>query len=124
MESVATSLREGKKIRAATDMVGSPTYTRDLAGALVYLITTGCYGTYHITNGGWASRYDIACEIADMIGAPRGLVEKVTRKGLNLAAPRPAFSGLNNFVWQLQKYKPLRPWKDAIKAFLQEKRYI
>ncbi len=63
---VKTMLRLGKerkKLYVVADQVGSPTYTYDLAKLLVEMIQTDKYGIYHVTNDGYCSWYDFACEI-------------------------------------------------------------
>jgi dTDP-4-dehydrorhamnose reductase len=40
-------------------MVSSPTYVKDLAGAVAMLIEKPAYGTYHLTNAGFADRFGI-----------------------------------------------------------------
>ena len=46
------------KVDVIYDQVGSPTYTKDLADALIELSKTDAYGTYHMTNEGFLSWYD------------------------------------------------------------------
>jgi dTDP-4-dehydrorhamnose reductase len=121
---IAESLTNSKPTKQVEDMISSPTNVKDLANSVSFLIKTGCFGTYHITNTGWDSRYNVACYIADLLGTPRTLVQKCKLADLNLKSPRPAFSGLNHFVWELNGYKPLRNWKDAVKEFLTEKDFI
>lgn len=41
------------------DQIGSPTYTKDLAASLIELSKTDYYGTYHMTNEGFLSWYDL-----------------------------------------------------------------
>ncbi len=50
--------------------VGSPTFCDDLADAILALITTGAFGTYHLANEGECSRYEFARAILDQAGRP------------------------------------------------------
>lgn len=120
----AEALISSKQAPMVTDMISSPTHVRDLSEAVSSLIETNVYGTYHITNGGFASRYEIGLEIAGMMKRPAKYIKKSTLAGLKLPAPRPAFSALRNYVWELNGFKPLRPWQDAVKEFLKEKQYL
>ena len=121
---IADALKEGRQANMAQDMVSSPTYVNDLAGALLKLIESDKFGVYHLTNSGFASRYDIALEIAKIMGLPAGKIKKVKLKELNLSAARPGFSAMKNYVWQLSGFEPMRPWQDAVKEFLQENNYL
>jgi len=124
ISQMASSLRAGKTIKTVTDMISAPTYVNDLAEAIGQLIEKPLYGVFHLTNKGFASRYEIAVTIADMLGAPKNLIMKVTQDELRLPAKRPAFSGLRNYIWELEKLKPLRPWQEAVAEFLSEQNYL
>jgi len=124
VSQIAESLLAGKGIKAASDMISAPTHVGDLSYALSHLIQTRLYGTYHLTNYGFASRYDIAARIAAFTQTDKRLIEKVKLDDLKLPARRPHFSGLRNYVWSLEGFKPLRPWQDAVKDFLANQKYI
>ncbi|MBN1824470.1 MAG: dTDP-4-dehydrorhamnose reductase [Endomicrobiales bacterium] len=117
----AEALRLKKTVKMAADMVSSPTYAEDLSKAISILIGSSAYGLYHVTNSGFASRYEIAVEIAKMMKLPADEIGKVTLKELNLPAHRPSFSAMNNLVWKLNGHRPLRHWRDAVKEYLESK---
>jgi dTDP-4-dehydrorhamnose reductase len=107
---------EGKPVMAASDMVSAPTYTPDLAGAMLRLAESHHYGTYHLTNHGFCSRVQLAEEVLRL--NKRGsaaVLQRLTLKELKLPAPRPHFSGLENLAWRLEGFEPLRSWKEALK---------
>ncbi len=119
---IAATLKNGTPTKQVTDMVSTPTFVKDLSEAVAFLIETNLFGTYHLTNSGrFASRYEIALEIAKMMKLPSGNIEKTTLEKLGLPAHRPGFSGLRNFVWELNGWRSLRPWQDAVREFLQNK---
>lgn len=120
VSSTVSTLVSGGTVKAADDMVSSPSYAADVAVAISQLVGTGRYGTWHITNSGVVSRYDVALEVARVIGTPTSLIQKVTIPALRFAAPRPGRSGLRNYVWEIEGRKPLRSWKAALAAYLKE----
>jgi len=120
----ADSCKDGKVINMADDMVSSPTYVNDLAKAISMLIETQMYGLYHITNNGFASRYEIAKTVAKMLNSKGDNIRKVSLKELNLPAKRPSFSAMRNYVWLLNGFDALRPWQNAVKEFLIENNYL
>jgi dTDP-4-dehydrorhamnose reductase len=74
---VATMLRlmnERKEIKVVDDQHGSPTNTKDLAGAIIAILNAEkkVWGTYHYTGSGKTTWYDFACEI-QRIASARGL---------------------------------------------------
>ncbi len=119
VDQVRHLLQEGKTVYAITDMVSSPTYTPDLAEALVRLAQSRHYGLYHLTNQGFVSRADLAEQIQRAAKIKVGTIEKRMRAQLKLPAARPAFSGLENLAWRLDGFAPLRSWKEALHEHLE-----
>jgi len=118
--------KEKKEIEVVDDQTGSPTYTKDLARAIAQLIRAegedissraSLYGIWHITNSGQCSWYEFAREI---LQGSSVRVKPITSEQLNRLARRPKFSVLENRVWRLQGWKPLRHWKEALKSYLEE----
>ena len=121
---VRTMLNIGRKydtLRVVNDQIGTPTYTRDLAGLLVDMGETEKYGYYHATNeGGYISWYDFACEIFRQAGYCTTVIPVTTEEyGLSKAA-RPANSRLDKSKLTEMGFKRLPDWKDALKRYLEE----
>src|SRR6185312_5651290 len=57
------------QIEVVNDQRGSPTFTDDLAAAIVQLCRTSAQGIVHCTNSGDCTWYDFACEIVKQAGA-------------------------------------------------------
>lgn len=62
MKTIQTLGWERKVLSVVYDQVGTPTYTRDLAQAILHILETRstAYGLYHYSNEGIASWYDFA----------------------------------------------------------------
>ena len=121
---VRTMLNIGRKydtLCVVNDQIGTPTYTRDLAGLLVDMGETEKYGYYHATNeGGYISWYDFACEIFRQAGYSTTVIPVTTEEyGLSKAA-RPANSRLDKNKLTEMGFKRLPDWKDALKRYLEE----
>lgn len=65
---VVRTLREGKDVRAISDMICSPTYTLDAARAILAAAEGGARGVHAFVNEPSMSRYDFARAIADAWG--------------------------------------------------------
>ncbi len=118
---VKTMLRlaaERTELTVVNDQTGSPTYTGDLAAALIDLIAQPAYGTYHLTNSGTCTWYEFTKEILQDAGITGVDVKPISTEELNRPAPRPAFSVLDNFNWVLQGFKPLRHYREALGDYL------
>ena len=102
---VKTMLRLGSsrdELRVVTDQVGSPTWTKDLAEAIVCMIQNSPEsGIYHYTNSGVCSWYDFAIAIfeeAAALGFPLQVqrVVPITTAEYPTPAKRPAYSVLSH----------------------------
>jgi dTDP-4-dehydrorhamnose reductase len=120
---VETMLRlagQGKPLRVVADQVCTPTYTADLADAVVRLLGTGRHGLYHLTSGGACSWHEFAAAIFDLAGVAADLTP-IGSAEYGAAARRPAYSVLANAAAAAAGLPPLRPWRDALAAYLGER---
>ncbi len=123
VDRVVDLARTHQPILAASDMVSSPTYTPDLAGAILRLAESRHYGTYHVTNSGFCSRAELAQEILRIHKqADYQDLKKVKLSDIHLAARRPSFSGMDNLTWRLDGFPALRSWKDALQDHFSTKK--
>jgi len=110
---------ERDRLKVVHDQIGSPTYTLDLARFLLELVRTDYFGIYHASNSGICSWY----EFAKAIFEERGLnvqVEPCTTEEFPRPAPRPAWSVLDQGAIRAHGFKPIRPWREALRSFLQQ----
>lgn len=106
-----------KEINVVGDQYGSPTSTRDLAKAIIDLMTTEHYGTFHGVCGGECSWYDFAVKIFELKDISI-LVNKVTSQDFIRPAKRPTYSVLDNFMLRLHGLNSFRHWEEALEDYL------
>jgi|SRR5882672_2922422 len=104
------------EISVVHDQHGSPTFTPDLASALVQLCRASASGLVHVTNSGNCTWYDFAAEILRASGMPTA-VKPVTTAEFPRPARRPAYSVLSPD--SLHAYNIRMPeWQDALQRYL------
>ena len=130
---VKTMLRLGaerEELKVVADQIGSPTWSYDIAEAIANLLSQSLNdpsinGTYHFTNSGVASWYDLA--VATFIEAKQlGFSLKIDRvlpiSSAEFPTPtqRPHYSVLSKakIVETLQVYPP--HWRESLKKMLAE----
>ena len=112
-------------VRVVNDQIGPPTYTADLARLLTDMIETERYGCYHATNaetdpGAYISWYDFTCEIYRQAGLKVNVIPVSTEEYGLSRAKRPFNSRLDKSKLQLEGFRPLPNWKDALSRYLKE----
>ncbi|HEU4470861.1 MAG TPA: family 1 glycosylhydrolase [Flavisolibacter sp.] len=91
-----SSLREGRRVEAARDVLMSPTYVPDLVHTSIDLLLDGDAGIYHVTNGETVSWAQFARWIAITAGYDPALVKPVPYHSMGWKARRPRFSAMQS----------------------------
>jgi len=107
------------ELRVVTDEVSNPTYAPDLAEAIVELIQTRAYGTYHFTNASYCSRYDFAKAILRLAGRDEVPIQPIKLADYRRPSTVPPFTPLaNNNGAELGI--ELRSWPAALAAYFED----
>jgi dTDP-4-dehydrorhamnose reductase len=103
-------------LRFVADQHFSPTFTADLAPALVSLGLDRRPGTFHVTNGGATTWWGFVRAVLDAAGADPERVLPITAAELDppRPAPRPAYSVLENMALRLNGLPALPDWQDGL----------
>jgi dTDP-4-dehydrorhamnose reductase len=113
--------KDGEKIRVVNDEILSPTYSLDLAVMIKRLINTNSYGLFHITNQGSCSWYEFAEKIFEFLGIDIDITP-VKARYFQSAVRRPAYSVLESKRLDNLGLGNLRPWQEALKDYLKERK--
>lgn len=108
---------ERKEISVVADQIGCPTYTLDLANAILELVDTEKYGVYHISNSGSCSWYEFAKAIFENTDLDIKVIQCTTLDFPRVAA-RPAYSVLEHMSIKLNDFTPMRSWQEGLLSFL------
>ncbi len=111
---VATMLRlaaQRETLAVVDDQIGQPTWTRDVADAVVRIVEDGARpGFHHATSGGEVSWWGFTREIFRLRGLDPARVEPTTTAAFPRPAPRPAYSVLDHPGGGPQ----IRAWQEAL----------
>ncbi|MBI5140283.1 MAG: dTDP-4-dehydrorhamnose reductase [Candidatus Vogelbacteria bacterium] len=108
---------ERDEILAVNDKIGTITYALHLVKMIKQLINTGLYGTYHVVSEGACSRFDIAQEIAKIIGSKAKIVP-VGSDRFPLPAPRGISEAMRNYKLDLLELNTMPKWQEALREYL------
>lgn len=124
---VKTMLRLGKEreeLNVVDDQIGSPTYARDLAAAILHIIQeiekgNDQPGLYHFSNEGVCSWYDFACEIME-IAELDCKVNAIPTSEFPTKAKRPAYSVLDKTKLKQAYGIGIKHWSNSLSNCLSE----
>lgn len=104
-------------VRVVDDQFGSPTYTYDVARALLSIAKGDFYGLYHCANRGVVSRFEEARFIVETLGLNAEVIP-VKSKDFPTLAKRPRYTPLENYLLELEGIFYMRDWRSAMEEFL------
>jgi dTDP-4-dehydrorhamnose reductase len=119
MVKTALRLTQGEgPLRFVDDQHGSPTFTADLAAAIVTLGTDRRPGTFHVTNSGATTWWGFVRTVVEAAGGDPERVLPITTTEYPLPAPRPANSVLDNMALRLNGLPTLPDWQDGLSRLI------
>lgn len=133
VETMVRLGREREQLRVVADQVGSPTFTCDLARAVLALLDLEGldretpYGLYHFANGGSCSWHGFAEAI---LAEARAAGEPIRAQGVipigtadyPLPAPRPEYSVLCPDKYRRATGADVPHWRDSLAYYFQKER--
>lgn len=122
--TIINKAQTSSKLEVVDDQFGSPTYTKDLAAALQFLLEQNIKGVFHITNRGICSWYQFARRILQETSINDVHVVPIKTKHLNRPAKRPLYSVLSNRKFIETTGKTMRPWQLALQDYLKSNTII
>lgn len=122
-EKILRASESRPELRVVADQVGSPTFTRDLARAILRLLHADARGIFHITNAGTCSWFEFASEVLRQAGRHRIRVIPTGSDQLDRQAKRPSYSILSPARLNQQGII-MRDWRLAVTDYLTELRAL
>ncbi|VAW35317.1 dTDP-4-dehydrorhamnose reductase [hydrothermal vent metagenome] len=122
---IAGKARSSKELRVVFDQVGTPTYTFDLAEAIINLTELELdNGIYHFSNEGVASWYDFAVAVVEGLkrrgaGLSVERIEPVLSAAYKTPAKRPSYSVMDKAKYKKATGAHVRHWGEALSSYLE-----
>jgi dTDP-4-dehydrorhamnose reductase len=117
VDRVAQMCLNGETLKGARDLTGSPTWTRDLADALLVLAGRRAEGIYHVVNKGACSRLEQIEAIAEGLGLTREVVS-VSADEFKRPATVPRYSALSVQKYEKTTGRAMRSWREALLEYV------
>lgn len=109
--------RKNRILKIVTDQVSVPTYTEDIVNVTMFALNKGLRGMYHLTNSGYASRYEFARYYIEQMGMDN-LVMPVTSDYFTSPAKRPYFSAMSNKKLSQALNVDIPDWKLGVERYV------
>ena len=119
VKTMARLAQERATVSVVDDQRGQPTWTVDLASAIVRMVEAeAAFGTYHITSSNQATWFDFARAIFSGLGLDPARVGPTTTDAFPRPAARPAYSVLGHESWRRGGLDLLPPWQQSLTTAL------
>ena len=120
VKTMVTLARKGTDLKIVDDQQGGPTFTHDLADALLNLTEANATGTYHVTNAGRTTWHGLTEEAMRVFSIDHPIGRQSAADYAKLkpdAAIRPAFSALDLTAYEKATGKTMRDWREALRDY-------
>ena len=115
VKTMARLAAERDTVSVVDDQRGQPTWTVDLAAAIIRLAEAGApFGTYHGTSAGETTWFGFAQAIFAGLGLDPARVRPTTTDAFPRPAARPAYSVLGHEAWRGAALDPLPDWATSL----------
>jgi len=109
--------RKNRILKIVSDQVSVPTYTEDIVNVTMFALNKGLRGMYHLTNSGYASRYEVARYYIEQMEMDN-LVMPVISDYFPSPAKRPYFSAMSNRKLSQALNIDIPDWKLGIERYV------
>jgi dTDP-4-dehydrorhamnose reductase len=123
VKTIMKVAKEKGTVNVVSDQVGSPTYARDLAKAILDIVpdykASNKFEIFNYSNEGVASWYDFAKEITELAGI-KCSINPIETKDYPTAATRPPYSVLSKSKIRKAFNLNIPYWKDSLKECIKK----
>jgi dTDP-4-dehydrorhamnose reductase len=118
VEAIRGQIESGMEcLKVVADQQGCPTYSNDLAEAILDLLDVETGGIFHAVNTGTTTWHGFALAIAECLGADVKILPVGTEE-FPRPAPRPRYSVLDTSRLEAVLGRGMPEWRDALQQYL------
>ncbi len=110
--------KKNRVLRVVYDQISIPTYTRDIVNLTMFAVNKGLRGVYHLTNTGYATRYEVARYFLERLGMDN-LIIPVHSEYFQSPAKRPFFSAMSNRKLANDLNVEIPDWRIGIGSYVE-----
>jgi len=110
--------KKNRVLKIVYDQISVPTFTKDIVSLTMLAIMKGMRGVYHLTNSGYASRYEVARYYIERLGLDN-LILPVSSDSFPVPAKRPFFSAMSNLKLSEELNVTIPDWKVGIERYVE-----
>jgi dTDP-4-dehydrorhamnose reductase len=111
-------VKKNRVLKIVCDQISVPTYTKDITTLTIFAINKGLRGVYHLTNSGYASRYEVARYFIERLGVDN-LILPVYSDYFPVPAKRPYFSAMSNLKLSKDIDVNVPDWRTGIDRYIE-----
>jgi dTDP-4-dehydrorhamnose reductase len=120
IETMLRISEQRNELAVVDDQTGRPTFTFDLAKALILLLDAKSYGVFHVTGEGNTTWFGFARKIFEL-AEKQVQVKPITTEQFRSLAERPRYSVLKNTRFEALGMELLPHWEDSLKEYLRRR---
>ena len=109
---------KNRVLKVVCDETSVPTFTEDIAKVTLLAVDHGLKGIFHLTNGGYATRYEVARYFFERLGEDK-LILPVSSDYFPTATKRPPFSAMSNRRISEALSLHIPDWKNGVDRFIE-----
>lgn len=120
IDMVLENAQTGVVLKIVDDQRGRPSWTRNVAEAVLDLIELGARGIVNVSDRGEATWFEFAKSVLNTAGLSPD-VQGVSTQVFGALARRPLYSVLDVTATELTLKRRMMPWHEALKSYMSER---
>ncbi len=111
--------QKSKVLKISADEVSVPTFTFDVVDVCIKALSKNLTGVYHLTNSGYASRYELSKLFIETKNF-NNIIVPVPMENFKSKAKRPLFTPMSNGLISSKLQIKIPHWEESLKRFCKE----